>query len=222
MWDSAEGGGYAQPNVRFARFNVSGLTLADQGAIWSADVAWGYPSAGTNDRGDVAGTIHYVSQGPRRLPQGAPTSPALTNLLCRRLDRRLSAIAGRLGFVYTRYADDLTFSGEGKVTDVLPFVTDVLRDHGFELDRKKTNIFRKGRRQVVTGLVVNERPNLVRTLRRRLRAAVHHRANGRTPFWHGKPMDDGELLGRIAFLGQTQPAEAASLRAALGPALAKG
>lgn len=72
---------------------------------------------------------------------------------------------------------------------------------------------------MVTGLVVNQKPNLVRTLRRRLRAAVHHRLRGRAPFWHGKPMTDRELLGRIAFLGQTQPTEAASLRQALRPVL---
>jgi RNA-directed DNA polymerase len=156
------------------------------------------------------------------LPTGAPTSPAVLNVALAGADRAIGKACERRAITYTRYADDLTFSGGGKVTDVLPFVTDVLRDYGFELDEKKTNIFRRGRRQVVTGLVVNERPNLVRTLRRRLRAAVHHRVNGRTPFWHGKPIGDGELLGRIAFLGQTQPAEAAGLRAALGAVLGQG
>jgi len=156
------------------------------------------------------------------LPTGAPTSPAVLNVALAAADRAIGTACDRRGVTYTRYADDLTFSGEGGVTAVLPFVIDVLRGCGFELDEKKTNIFRKGRRQVVTGLVVNEKPNVVRALRRRLRAAVHHRIAGRTPYWHGKPMGDSELLGRIGFLAQTQPAEAATLRAALGPVLAHG
>src|SRR5262245_17215383 len=59
---------------------------------------------------ELDGKTYYVSLGPRCLPQGAPTSPALTNTLCLRLDRRLSGLAARLGWRYTRYADDLTFS----------------------------------------------------------------------------------------------------------------
>ena len=155
------------------------------------------------------------------LPTGAPSSPAVLNVALASADRAIGKACERRGITYTRYADDLTFSGDGKVTAILPFVIDVLRGYGFELDEKKTNIFRRGRRQVVTGLVVNEKPNLVRTLRRRLRAAVHHRVNGRTPFWHGKAVSDGELLGRLAFLGQTQPAEAARLRQALGAVLSQ-
>src|SRR4029077_457180 len=56
------------------------------------------------------GQTYYVALGPRCLPQGAPTSPALTNTLCLRLDRRLARLAGKLGFRYTRHGDDLTFS----------------------------------------------------------------------------------------------------------------
>ena len=56
------------------------------------------------------GKTLYVAKGPRSLPQGAPTSPAITNALCLKLDKRVSAMAKRLGFTYTRYADDLTFS----------------------------------------------------------------------------------------------------------------
>jgi len=71
------------------------------------------------------GQTYYVSLGPRCLPQGAPTSPALTNTLCLRLDRRLAGLAKRLGWRYTRYADDLTFSfpasheGEPRINTLL-------------------------------------------------------------------------------------------------------
>ncbi|RYE89798.1 MAG: hypothetical protein EOO75_11215, partial [Myxococcales bacterium] len=68
---------------------------------------------------DLDGTTYYVARGPRRLPQGAPTSPALTNILCSRLDRRLTAVAHRSGFRYTRYADDLTFSAPSLTTNAV-------------------------------------------------------------------------------------------------------
>lgn len=78
------------------------------------------------------------------LPTGAPTSPAILNIALAPADHAIGAACARRGITFTRYADDLTFSVDGKVTEVLPFVADVLRGFGFELDQKKTNIFRKG------------------------------------------------------------------------------
>lgn len=147
------------------------------------------------------------------LPTGAPTSPAIGNIVLRPVDEALTKAAARFQLEYTRYADDLTFSGDGDVHRILPFVRRVLGDYGYELKEKKVNLFRKGRRQVVTGLVVNEKPNLPRRTRRRLRAAVHHRAQGRTPHWHGRPISDEVLLGHIATLSPVQPEEARELRA---------
>jgi len=66
------------------------------------------------DEVTLDGERHFIADGPRLLPQGAPTSPAITNLICRRLDRRLVGLARTLGFIYSRYADDLTFSGSGE------------------------------------------------------------------------------------------------------------
>ncbi|MBT5793050.1 MAG: RNA-directed DNA polymerase [Gammaproteobacteria bacterium] len=146
------------------------------------------------------------------LPTGAPTSPAVGNIVLKRADATIAKAAEHRRIKYTRYADDLTFSGEDGVVDILPLVVRTLGAWGYELDNKKTNIFRRGRRQIVTGLVVNEKPNMAKPLRRRLRSAVHRRLSGRQPSWHGKPMSDSELLGRIAFLAQTQPAEAKKLR----------
>jgi len=142
------------------------------------------------------------------LPTGAPTSPAIGNIVLDRIDRILLKVAGKFGIQYTRYADDLTFSGHGETHRILPFVQRLLEELGYHLDRAKVNIFRKGRRQLVTGLVVNNKPNLPRRLRRRLRAAVHHRTTGKQPFWHDRAMDDSELHGRISFLHLVQPLEA--------------
>jgi retron-type reverse transcriptase len=155
------------------------------------------------------------------LPIGAPTSPAIGNIVLTPPDRAIDRAAKRFGIAYTRYADDLTFSGGGDCHRILPFVEKVLGGLGYELKRKKINLFRKGRRQVVTGLVVNEKPNLPRRIRRRLRAAVHHRTNGREPHWHRRPMSDEELFGRLAVLNPVQPEEALRLRSALKRARAE-
>lgn len=147
------------------------------------------------------------------LPTGAPTSPAIANIVLRNADHAIGAAAARFGITYTRYADDLTFSGDGDVHRILPFVERVLADFGYTLAEHKVNLFRRGRRQMVTGLVVNTKPNLPRRIRRRLRAAVHARSTGKVPRWHGAPITDGALLGHLANLHAVQPAEAMRLTA---------
>jgi retron-type reverse transcriptase len=134
------------------------------------------------------------------LPTGAPTSPAIGNIVLRRADRAIATVAARYGISYTRYADDLTFSGDGSTKRILPFVRKVLSDCGYELDDKKTQLYRKGRQQLVTNLVVNDRANLRRSDRRRLRAAIDHRCRGAEVTWRGRPIDDSELAGRLALL----------------------
>ncbi len=126
---------------------------------------------------ELDGTTFYVALGQRFLPQGAPTSPAITNLLCRRLDRRLHKAGDKLGFVYTRYADDLTFSGSGRAKDnvgrLLRQVRWSVGKEGFQVHPDKTRVFRKARRQEVTGIVVNQRPAIPRDVLRRFRAAIY-------------------------------------------------
>jgi len=126
---------------------------------------------------ELDGVRYFVQRGLRRLPQGAPTSPAITNALCRRLDRRVLGWAGRRGFVYTRYADDLTVSSKDKAAPVgkmLAFLRKVVADEGFHVHPEKVRVVRRGRRQEVTGVVVNERPGVPRDELRRFRALLHH------------------------------------------------
>lgn len=145
------------------------------------------------------GKTWYIALGPRCLPQGAPTSPALTNALCMRLDRRLSGLARKLGWRYTRYADDLTFSlplahqGAPKLGTLLGGIKHIAAAEGFEVHPDKTRVARTGARQKVTGLVVNGEaaPRVPRELKRRLRAALHN-------LEQGKPLPDGESLARLA------------------------
>jgi hypothetical protein len=167
------------------------------------------------------GRTYYVSLGPRCLPQGAPTSPALTNTLCLRLDRRLSGLAARLGWRYTRYADDLTFSlpaghqGGPKTGTLMGLVKRVVEAEGFRLHPDKTRVHRRGGRQQVTGLVVNGGgpPRVPRALRRALRAAAHN-------LRRGKPLKEGEtgarLAGYAAYVYMTDAELGAKLLASLG------
>ena len=148
---------------------------------------------------ELEGKTYYVSLGPRCLPQGAPTSPALTNTLCLRLDRRISALARSLGYRYSRYADDLTFSlpsghkGKPRLGALRGLVQRILASEGFQLHPDKTRVHRHGGCQQVTGLVVNGQgtPRVPRKLRRQLRAAVHNLAQG-------KALPEGETLSRLA------------------------
>jgi retron-type reverse transcriptase len=128
------------------------------------------------DTVELDGRTYHVARGERFLPQGAPTSPAITNLLCRRLDARLRRVAETLGFRYSRYADDLTFSASGEsaanVGRVLRRVRYVVEQEDLRVHPKKTRILRRGRRQEVTGLVVNQRVNVSRDVLRRFRATL--------------------------------------------------
>jgi hypothetical protein len=148
---------------------------------------------------NLEGQDYYVALGPRCLPQGAPTSPALTNALCLRLDRRLSGLAKKLGWRYTRYADDLTFSlpsaheGKPRLGTLLGSVRRIVEAEGFAVHPDKTRVARSGGRQTVTGLVVNGAgpPRVPRKLKRQLRAAAHNLRRGR-------PLKEGETVERLA------------------------
>lgn len=106
------------------------------------------------------------------LPQGAPTSPAIVNILLRDFDRRVGAWCRAREITYTRYCDDLTFSGED-LTGVRPMAEAELRALGFFLNDHKTRLRSAGRRQTVTGLVVNEKVSVPREKRRAIRQAVY-------------------------------------------------
>src|SRR5207248_9475177 len=100
------------------------------------------------------------------LPQGAPTSPALANLCAYRLDCRLDALARSLGAAYTRYADDLAFSGgeelERGARRFQVLVCRVALEEGFEVHTRKSRFMRRAVRQQLAGVVVNDRPNVKR------------------------------------------------------------
>ncbi len=167
-----------------------------------------------------AGKPLFVASGPRALPQGACTSPALSNLVARRMDSRLTGIATKLGFRYTRYADDLTFSAssdEGKVGYLLARIRHITQDEGFAVNEAKTRILRPGDRQTVTGIVVNERPGVPRDLVRRLRAILHRaqREGLKSQNRENHPHFEAWLRGMVAYVHMVNPKQGEPLRAAL-------
>jgi RNA-directed DNA polymerase len=107
------------------------------------------------------------------LPQGAPTSPHMANSVFRAIDENLSALAREYGMSYTRYADDLTFSGSSIPIDLEKRVKLLVGEGGYHLAHQKTRRMGQHQRQMVTGLVVNNRARLPRPVRRRLRAIIH-------------------------------------------------
>jgi RNA-directed DNA polymerase len=155
----------------------------------------------------------------RHLPQGAPTSPALANLCALPLDRRLSGLARSLGATYTRYADDLTFSGDARIAPVmLRAVPQIIADAGFHPNPAKTRTMPSRGRQIVTGLIVNSRVNTPREGYDRLKAIIHHLARPDDP----RRADKGflaSLFGQIAWIEQVHPARGHRLRNALADAL---
>ncbi len=149
---------------------------------------------------ELDGKTWYVSTGERHLPQGGPTSPAITNILCRRMDARLAGIADKHDFTYTRYADDLTFSASGQATEALMkllwHVKTVVAEEGFKLHPDKQRIMRDGRRQEVTGLVVNDQLSVPRKDVRAFRALLHRVRTSGLEHAHWKGESDN-LLDRI-------------------------
>jgi RNA-directed DNA polymerase len=164
------------------------------------------------------GVTYYVARGERFLPQGAPTSPAITNVLCRRLDARLRFVAEKLAFRYSRYADDLTFSAFGDAAAdagrLLRRVRYVVEQEDFHIHPDKTRILRKGRRQEVTGLVVNQRVNVSRTLLRRFRATLFQiekdGPNGK--HWGSSPNVLTAILGFADFVAMVDSAKGRQLQ----------
>lgn len=97
------------------------------------------------------------------LPQGAPTSPTITNILCVKLDRRLNGLAKRFNITYTRYADDITFSSQTNVFSKEEFLEElhrIIKDQKLDINPSKTRLQHNGFRQDVTGLIVNEKVNV--------------------------------------------------------------
>ena len=156
----------------------------------------------------------------RHLPQGAPTSPALANLSAWALDVRLSGLARKFGVEYTRYADDLTFSGDEKclrgltMAYLLSYIRGIVRNERFAFHPSKRKLTRRGGRQVVAGITVNEKPNVPRPYFDRLKATLHNcaRHGATSQNRENRPDFQAHLQGQIAFVRSVNPQKAERLQ----------
>lgn len=152
------------------------------------------------------------------LPQGSPCSPALANACAWRLDVRLDTLAQSLGARYSRYADDLVFSGGRELERALdrfhPQVGAIALEEGFAINTRKTRMMREGVRQQVTGIVVNRHPNIARDefdlLKAILTNCVRHGPQGQDR--ENRPDFRAWLAGRVAYATMVNPARGARLR----------
>lgn len=148
-------------------------------------------------------------------PQGAPTSPAIANLVCRKLDARLAGLSKRMSAIYTRYADDLTFSFRDARIDVGRFrwwVDQICHQEGFFVNHRKLRVVRDSRRQIVTGLVVNDCLRVPRETRRRLRAILHNcRTKGIESQSHGRSDFESYLRGIASYIQMVHAEEGRAL-----------
>lgn len=121
----------------------------------------------------VANLLAKLCTKENTLPQGAPTSPYLSNLVFKEADTAISEFCKAKKIRYTRYADDLSFSGDFDEYELLNEVISVIENLGFKINESKTKLMTPDKRQTVTGVVVNEKPQVAFHKRNELRQAMH-------------------------------------------------
>jgi hypothetical protein len=123
-------------------------------------------------------TGNWIKTQRKVLPQGAPTSPIITNIVCQKLDYLLSGVAKRFGLKYSRYADDITFSSMHNVyqqgSDFLNEIHRIIEEQNFHIKESKTRLQKDGFRKEVTGLIVNEKVNLQQRYIKQLRMWLYY------------------------------------------------
>lgn len=173
---------------------------------------------------DTARIIAHMTCFEKKLPQGAPSSPILSNMICRRLDRELSYLAKTNHAVYTRYADDITFSFRSdKSNKIVNFKTKkikkelrkIIQKNGFSINEKKTRLQSWNESQVVTGIKVNKRLNLDRRYIRTTSAMIHSMSldleSSQLKYQEKNPNSDASIIsvvhGKVTFIGMIKGRE---------------
>lgn len=161
------------------------------------------------------------------LPQGAPTSPVITNIICQKLDKRLAGVAKRFGLNYSRYADDITFSSQHNIyqadSEFIDEIRRIITQQGFHIKESKTRLQKDGYRKEVTGLLVNEKVNVQQRYIKQLRMWLYYwetygyeRAYGfflqqyladKGNIVKGKPDMDNVIAGKLDYLKMVKGAD---------------
>lgn len=125
-------------------------------------------------RKDVAHLLTKLCTNAKNvLPQGSPASPSISNHILLRLDKRLGKLAESIGADYSRYADDITFSGKKSIHTIIPLVEKIVAEEGFLINKNKTRLQYNNQRQEVTGLIVNNKISVSKTIEDEVRNAIY-------------------------------------------------
>ena len=194
------------PSVHYARIKGLFLSMGYSGQI--ATILALLCTEAEVQEVEMDGELYYVQTSKRHLPQGSPASPVLTNLLCRRLDARMTGLAQKLGATYTRYADDLSFSMNktSNINRLIWQVKQVIEEEGFVVHPNKLHVMRKGDQKMVTGLVVNEKLNPPKSSLKRFRAVLHRLEQEQEPkiVW-GQGSLEASIKGFANFVHMVNP-----------------
>ncbi len=152
------------------------------------------------------------------LVQGAPTSPNLSNLVCRRLDLRFSKLSNKLGINYSRYADDITFSGDENNLPGIGILKKIIEDENFKINWDKVGKYKKGQRQIVTGLLIDGKVRVPKKFKKEIYRHLHFCSKyGAYSHFQKICPDKGYrkewLLGKIYFVFAIEPDEAKKMLA---------
>ncbi len=165
----------------------------------------------------ISSTLSKVCSLNGLLPQGSSASPIIANMVCRNLDTDFLALASATGSVYTRYADDITFSGATVPREDEEAIRHLLERHGFELRAGKCRTQKKGKAQYVTGLTVSDTssPRVSRRVKRRLRLELYYARKfgienhlARTGSQEPQSWAENRIAGWIKFIHSVEPARA--------------
>lgn len=164
----------------------------------------GYPKS-------VAGFLSHLCCYRNYLPQGACTSPALSNLCFKKCDEQIAMMARQHKLAYTRYSDDIYLSGNGvQAANVIAEVKNILQAHGFQINKAKTKVLGPHQAQKVTAIVVNEKMQVSQAYRRQLRQQLHYLKLYGPNAKHAREADSylsylNRLLGQIGFVLYVDP-----------------
>lgn len=161
--------------------------------------------SGFNNR--LSNEITYLVTYQDSLPQGAPTSPLISNAIFYKIDERLSKLSKKLNLKYSRYADDITFSGEKIPSNLPKYIGAILLQHGFSLNKGKTTLKNEMAKKIITGVSITSGKLMVpRAFKRKLRADIHRFEKNNyvisSPF---DPMLYERLIGKLNFILQIEP-----------------
>ncbi|EQB8042709.1 reverse transcriptase family protein [Aeromonas hydrophila] len=155
----------------------------------------------------LSNEITYLVTYKDYLPQGAPTSPIISNSIFYKIDARLYKLSEKLNLKYSRYADDITISGEKIPSNFPRYIEDILLQHGFSLNKGKTRLKKGASKKIITGVsITSGRVMAPRIFKRNLRTEIYHLE--RNNYAISSPIDPmlyERLIGKLNFLLQVEP-----------------